>query len=516
MNSMGTNQGRQTNRKLVVTAAMAGTFLSALDTSIVGTAMPTIVGELGGLSIYSWVFSAYLLTSTTTVPLYGRLSDMYGRKPMFILAATIFVLGSVLCGLSQNMGQLVAFRAVQGIGAGGIIPVTFTILGDHFSVQERAKMSGLFSAVWGSSAVAGPTLGGFIVEVVDWQWVFYINLPFGAVSIYLMWRFLHEEREAVESRIDFLGAALLTTAISAFMVALLQIGEGATWLEPTTGGLTLLAIVLLATFIAQERRFANPMIPLSIFNHRVIAVVTGAGSLIGGVMFGVSSFVPLYVQGVLDGSPIDAGLAVAPFSIGWSVASIVAGQIIIRAGYRVSVIGGVISAVVGCGWLLALSQESGRLPALVGTGFVGIGMGLSATAMLISVQNSVGWSQRGVATAMVQFSRTIGGALGVAALGTLLTSRMSGRLTGLSDDLRDANALLDEDVRDTLALSTIDQLRDALAFGLHQVYLGMFVLSLIAAAVIIIAFPRGSVEELQGAEGGMGGNRPVTVVEGSD
>src|SRR4051812_17340026 len=181
-----------TNRRLVVVAAMAGTFLSALDTSIVGTAMPTIVGQLGGLSIYTWVFSAYLLTSTTTVPLYGRLSDMYGRKPMFILGAALFVLGSALCGLSQNMAQLVAFRAVQGLGAGGILPVTFTILGDHFSVSERAKMSGLFSAVWGSSAVAGPTIGGFIVDYVDWRWVFYINLPFGAVSIYLMWRYLHE------------------------------------------------------------------------------------------------------------------------------------------------------------------------------------------------------------------------------------------------------------------------------------------------------------------------------------
>lgn len=506
----------RTNRKLVVIAAMAGTFLSALDTSIVGTAMPTIIGELGGLSIYSWVFSAYLLTSTTTVPLYGRLSDIYGRKPMFILAAAIFVLGSALCGLSQNMGQLVAFRAVQGIGAGGIIPVTFTILGDHFSVEERAKMAGLFSAVWGSSAVAGPTLGGFIVEVVDWQWVFYINLPFGAASIYLMWRFLREEREPVVSRIDFAGAALLTSSVTAFMLALLQVGEGASWLEPATGGLTILSVALMVAFIVQERHFPNPMIPLGIFKHRVIAVVTGAGTLIGGVMFGVSSFVPLYIQGVLGGSPIDAGLAVAPFSIGWSIASIVAGQIIIRAGYRVSVTGGVISAVIGCGWLLALSQDSGRFPAFIGTGFVGIGMGLSATAMLISVQNSVGWSQRGVATAMVQFSRTIGGAIGVAALGSLLTARMAGRLSGLSADLRDANALLDTEVREGLASGTLVQLRDALAYGLHQVYLGMFVLALIAAAVVIFAFPRGTVEELQGAEGGMGSARRPATAEGSD
>ncbi len=496
-----------TNRRLVVVAAMSGTFLSALDSSIVGPAMPTIIGQLGGLSLYSWVFSAYLLTSTTTVPLYGRLSDMYGRKPLFVISAALFVLGSALCGIAQSMEQLVAFRAIQGLGAGGIIPVTFTILGDLFSVEERAKMAGLFSAVWGASAVAGPTLGGLIVEVIDWRWIFYLNLPFGAVSVWLMWRALHEERASERSRIDYLGALLLTAGITAFLFALLEVGEGESWLALRTGGLILVAAALLCWFLLHERRFSSPMMPLGMFRSPIIAVVTGAGTLIGGVMFGISSFVPLYVQGVLGGSPIDAGLTVAPFSIGWSIASVVSGQIITRAGYRLSVVAGTFSAVAGCVSLLLVSPDTGRLPAAAGAGLVGVGMGLSATAMLISVQNSVGWSQRGVATALVQFSRTIGGAVGVAVLGTLLTAQLTSRLSGLESSLQSANALLDPEVRSGLPPDLLDVLSSALASSLNVVFLTMLGLAVAAALIVLLFFPRGSVEELQAAEGGMGAAR---------
>ena len=497
-----------TNRRLVIVAAMAGTFLSALDSSIVGPAMPTIIGQLGGLSLYSWVFSAYLLTSTTTVPLYGRLSDMYGRKPLFVISAALFVLGSALCGLAQSMEQLVAFRAIQGLGAGGIVPVTFTILGDLFSVEERAKMAGLFSAIWGASAVAGPTLGGLVVEVIDWRWIFYLNLPFGAVSVWLMWRSLHEDHSVERSRIDYLGAILLTTGITAFLFGLLDVGEGASWFELRTGGLMVLSVLILAWFIVHESRFPNPMMPLGMFKSPIVAVVTGAGTLIGGVMFGISSFVPLYVQGVLGGSPIDAGLTIAPFSIGWSISSVVSGQIITRAGYRISVVAGTFSAVAGCVSLLTVSSGTSRLPAAVGSGLVGIGMGLSATAMLIAVQNSVGWNQRGVATALVQFSRTIGGAIGVAVLGTLLTAQLTSRLSGLDSSLQSANALLDLDVRKSLSADLLEFLTTSLSSSLHVVFLTMFGLAVAAAVIVVLFFPRGTVEELQSAEGGMGASRP--------
>lgn len=325
-----------------------------------------------------------------------------------------------------------------------------------------------------------------------------------------MWRYLHEERRPTPGGIDYAGAALLTTSITAFMFALLAVGEGAGWLQWQTGGLVVLSLALLGLFLRQERRFPNPMIPLDLFSSRLIAVVTGAGVLIGGVMFGVSSYIPLFIQGALNKSPVQAGIAVAPFAIGWSAASIVSGRVILRAGYRVSVVAGVISAVIGATTLLLLSRGSGQWPTLVGAGFVGIGMGLSATAMLISVQNSVGWNQRGVATALVQFSRTIGGAVGVAALGTLLTSRMAFRLSNVNSDEINANALLDLEQRATLSPGTVEQLRDALARSLHDVYLGMFVLALIAMAIIVVLFPRGTIQELQSTEGGLGAPRPTT------
>jgi MFS family permease len=229
-----------------------------------------------------------------------------------------------------------------------------------------------------------------------------------------------------------------------------------------------------------------------------VSVVTGAGTLIGGMMFGISSFVPLYIQGVHGGSPIQAGLTIAPFSIGWSIASVASGQIIIRAGYRLSAVAGVIASVIGCVALLRLSPDSGWLPAALGSGFVGIGMGLTSTAMLISVQNSVGWGQRGVATSLVQFSRTIGGSIGVAALGTLLTVQMQSRLVGVDTDVSSANDVLDSSVRNSLTPAALQQLTDALAGALHDVYFGMFIVSLLAAAVVVVLFPRGSVEDLQG------------------
>src|SRR5690606_34349187 len=253
---------RQTNRRVVVVAVMLGTFLAALDTSIVGTAMPTVIGQLGGMSLYSWVFSAYLLTSTTTVPLYGRLADLYGRKPLFIAAAGIFLLGSMLCGAAQSMPQLVAFRALQGLGAGGIIPVTLTIVGDLFDVEERARMQGLFSAVWGTSAVAGPTVGGFIVDYVDWRWVFYINLPFGIAATILFWLFLNEQVERKRHAIDYAGTVSLTLGVTALLVALLEVGEGRAWTDPIVVGSLALAVVLLVFFVRTEQRAAEPILPL--------------------------------------------------------------------------------------------------------------------------------------------------------------------------------------------------------------------------------------------------------------
>lgn len=491
---------RETNRRLVVVAVMLGTFLSALDTSIVGTAMPTVIGQLGGMSLYSWVFSAYLLTSTTTVPLYGRLADLYGRKPLFLAAAAIFVVGSMLCGAAQTMPQLVAFRALQGLGAGGIIPVTLTIIGDLFSVEERARMQGIFSAVWGSSAVAGPTVGGFIVDYVNWRWVFYINLPFGIASTVLLWLFLNERIERRRHSIDYMGTISLTLGITSLLVALLEVGEGRSWLDPVVAGTLAFAALLLIYFVWNQTRVPEPILPLSLFKNRLISVSFGAGILIGAAMFGVTSYLPLYVQGVLAGTAITAGMVVAPHSIGWSAASILSGRIIMRFGYRTAVIAGLAVMVTAALILQTVAHGGALWRAVAAAGTLGIGMGLSATAFIIAVQSAVGWAERGIATAAVTFSRTIGGAIGVAALGTVLSAQLRPALAQLPEAARDTNGLLDPVVRATLSSDALSAAQAALADALSSVYFGVLLIALLAFAVILVAFPRGSVYDLQDAD----------------
>jgi EmrB/QacA subfamily drug resistance transporter len=481
----------------VVAAVMLGTFLAALDTSIIGTAMPTVIGQLGGISLYSWVFSAYLLTSTTTVPIYGRMADLYGRKPVFLVSAGLFLLGSMLCGAAQSMPQLVLFRAIQGLGAGGIVPVTMTILGDIFSVEERARMQGFIGAVWGSSAIAGPTVGGVIVDYVDWRWVFYINPPFGIAASLLLWWFLHERVEHREHRIDFAGAIAMTLSITSLLLALLRVGEGHGWLDLTVTGPLLLAALLLLYFVVNERRVTEPMLPLRLFGSRVIAVAFPASILIGAALFGVTSYLPLFVQGVLGGSAIDAGIVVAPSSVMWSVASVASGRMILRFGYRISVVSGV-TAMVIAGALLQLvpSYQSMWLAGLA-AGVFGVGMGLSTTAFVISCQNAVAWTERGIATASVMFARTIGGSIGVAVLGTILSSVMTARLSGTAA-LQGANALLDPRVRDTLDPATLATIRGALVDALGYVYVGVLLVAVLALVVVFL-YPKGRVDDLRSA-----------------
>lgn len=507
----------RSNRRIVVIAIMLGTFLAALDTTIVGTAMPTVIGELGGISLYSWVFSAYLLTSTTTIPLYGRLSDLYGRKPMFLIAAALFLVGSALCGAAQSMPQLVAFRAIQGLGAGGIIPITLTIFGDIFRVEERARMQGLISAVWGASAVAGPTVGGFIVDYVHWRWVFYINIPFGIASTLLLWIFLKERIERRPHRIDYTGTFSLTMSITSLLVALLAVSENPSGFSPAVLGALLVAAGLFVCFIWNERRVAEPILPLHIFRKGVIGVSFFASILIGAGMFGITSYLPLFVQGVLGGTAVTAGLVIAPYSIGWSVTSILAGRLIMRFGYRVSVIAG-LATIVLAGLLLQVVPHvnTALWAAIAASGISGIGMGLSATAFMIATQSAVGWAERGVATASIQFSRTIGGAVGVAALGTVLSAGMSARLAGVEGSDLGADALLDPAIRETLAPGTLQVMQSALSSSLALVYLGILSFALVAFLIVVLAFPRGGIYELQAVEDAATGSSLPTRIDGQE
>lgn len=470
----------------IVSGVLAATFLAALDATVVGTAMPTIVGQLGGLALYPWVFSAYLLTSTTTIPLYGRLADLYGRKRVFVVAAVLFLLGSILCGLAQSMPQLVLFRALQGCGAGGILPVTLTILGDLFPIEQRARIQGLTSAVWGTSAIAGPTLGGFLTDTLSWRWVFYVNVPFGLLALLLISLAFREQVVPRRGSIDYAGALTMTIGIATLLTGLLAAGEGGEVLSLKTLGGIGLAGIFLALFLWIERRASEPVIPLDLIRRRLIAVVTIGSILIGAGMFGITAYLPLFVQGVLGGSAINAGMTVMPFAVGWSVASTISGRVILRFGFRSSVLAGMAAMLLG-GLTLQIVPSSGKLSsAIMAAALFGIGMGFSATAFLIAVQNTVGWAERGIATALVGFTRTIGGAIGVAALGAIFAARLANQAIQPTT----LDSLLDPQLRVFLSAETRELARTALMGALETVYLSILVVVILATVLVTLAFPR--------------------------
>jgi EmrB/QacA subfamily drug resistance transporter len=320
--------GLSKRRKALITlATLIGTFLAALDATVVGTAMPTVIGELGGLELYPWAFASYLLAATVTGPVFGKLSDTYGRKPVYLAGIFLFLLGSVLAGTSQSMAALIFFRTIQGLGAGAVQPVAITIIGDIFELEARARIQGLFGAVWGISAVVGPAAGGFITDLISWRWVFYANVPFGIIAAVLLAATLSESFERRERSMDYLGTALLTGGLVAVLLALL--GGGATELSVATLAPFFGGMAVLALFVLVEWRAEDPVVPLDLFSERIIAVSALGNVAMGGVLLGVSVYVPLFVQGALGGTAITAGAAVASLSIGWPVGSFVGGRLLL-------------------------------------------------------------------------------------------------------------------------------------------------------------------------------------------
>jgi EmrB/QacA subfamily drug resistance transporter len=410
---------RQTRRPLTVVALLLGLFLAAMEMTVVSTAMPTAVGDLGGLHLYAWAFAAYMLTTTVTVPIHGKLADLRGRKPVMLAGIGLFLLGSVACGLSRSMEQLIAFRALQGIGAGAIQPMALTIVGDLFDVRERGRMQGLFGAVWGVAGLVGPLLGGAIVHALGWRWVFYVNLPPGIACAAVLSLAYHERVERHEHRLDLLGAALLGGAVVSVLAAARPGGAG-TWAWPA-------ALLLGALFVVAERRAREPLLPLDLFARPLIGVASAVGALVGAGMIATVTFVPLYVQSVLGGNPTEAGAAIAPMAVGWPVASAISGRLLHRTGYRLPIRGGLLvsfAAALG----LALLLRPGVNPWVPRSlaALYGVGLGFANTPLVIAVQTSVPWNRRGVATASTMFFRTIGGALAVGLLGGLLAAALAG------------------------------------------------------------------------------------------
>lgn len=410
-----TPSGKKTHRPLTVIALLCGLFLAAMEMTVVSAAMPTVVGELGGLHLYAWAFAAYMLASTVTLPLYGKLADLYGRKPILLMGITLFLGGSFACGRAGSMAALIAFRALQGLGAGAIQPVTLTIIGDLFTASERSRMQGIFGGVWGVAGLVGPLLGGFLVHALSWRWVFYINVPFGLGCAAILTLAYHERPERLPHRIDIGGALLLAAAITTLLLATRSQAAAVLALP--------LAAVLGTGFVMIERRAPEPILPLDLFGQRIIAVASVVGALVGAAMISMATFVPLWVQSVLGGSPTAAGASIAPMAVGWPLAGALAGRMLPRLGFRPLILGGLgLTALSGLGLPLALHPGAHLWIPQVLTFGCGAGLGMANIPLIIAVQTSVSWNRRGIATASTMFFRTIGGTLAVAILGAILVN----------------------------------------------------------------------------------------------
>ena len=452
-------------------------------------AVPTAVGELGGVSHYSWVFSAYLLTSTTTVPMFGKLADLYGRKRTYGWAVFFFLLGSALCGIAQSFTQLIVFRAIQGLGAGGVMPVAITVTGDIYTLEERGRIQGLFSSVWAFSSLIGPLMGGWITDALSWRWIFYLNVPFGLLSAWMLNRYLREKKARTEHKLDILGTVSLTASCTFLLLALIE-GPGAWgWTDPRTLALLAGTVIGLVVFLWQEQRAPEPMLPLDLFQNRLIAVSSAGNALLGALLFAITAYVPMFGQGVLGGTAVDAGTILAPILIGWPIASAIAGRFLLRIGYRTMTLGGATLIVLGCLPLAFTGPATGRTEIMAAMMIIGLGLGFVSMPYMLGVQNAVPWHRRGVATSSVQFFRNIGGAVAVAALGALLNARFQ----AVAGQGADANAALEPALRARLTPEALQQLTSALLNGLQAVFIALAVLS-VAGFVVALLFPRGSAQ----------------------
>jgi EmrB/QacA subfamily drug resistance transporter len=444
-----------------IAVVMIGSFVAALDQSIVATVMPTVIGELGGLDRYALVFSAYLLVSTVATPLCGRLADVLGRTPVFVGGMAIFVAGSLGAGLSTSMEQLVASRALQGLGAGALLPVGMTIAGDLFDTRGRARVQPLFSSVWITAALVGPAIGGILTQAFSWRWAFLVNLPIGLAAIVVLLFVFHERVDSVRERVDWVGAAMLTLASGGLLLALNGIAPLAT---------LAIAVVFMPVFLWVERSAHSPLVDLALVRSPAVGPGLALNAVVGGMTFAVSTYLPPFIQGVQGRSPVEAGAIVSTTSLGWSAGALAMGLILIRLGPRRSALLGTLCWAVGGALLMSLGPTSPLQVAGIAVAILGLGMGLTIFPILVSAQSAVGWSQRGVVTGLVNFSRSMGAAIGVAALGGLLFASMGADATAVT-------ALLDPVGRRELGEAQASALAASLSAGLHRVYFVMVLVS---------------------------------------
>jgi EmrB/QacA subfamily drug resistance transporter len=415
----------EVRRRWVFVGIMLSIFLAAIESTVVATAMPTVVASLGGIRIYSWVFSGFLLTQTVTMPLWGRFSDLYGRRSVYLIGLAIFLVGSALSGAAQDMVQLIVCRMIQGLGAGALMTLGYTIIGELFGLERRARMQGYISSVWGVASLLGPWVGGMLTDHVSWRWVFYINLPIGAIAMVVIAIALTGmPRPLRRPVVDWAGVALFAAGVSAILLGIVEAGRVGSW-----SGLDVLALLalggsVLVAFVAVERRATEPIVPPRLFKTRMIVAAVVTRFLAGMAMFGALSFVPLFLQSVTGATATGAGLVLTPFVLGWVVTSVLSARLVLRVGYRSVVLagmGGLTGAfLLFTRWSAALTPGAAMVDVLV----AGVGMGLVVVPMLIAVQSVVARNDLGAATSMSQFFMSIGGALGLSIMGTVMAQRL--------------------------------------------------------------------------------------------
>jgi EmrB/QacA subfamily drug resistance transporter len=446
--------GLRSERGPILLAVMLSTGLVAIDSTILATAVPAVVSDLGGFTSFPWLFSIYLLAQAISVPLYGKLADLFGRKPLMLLGVGLFVLGSLLCGFAWSMTTLIVFRLVQGLGAGAIQPVGMTILGDLYTLRERATVQGYLASVWAMAALIGPTLGGVFSDSIGWRWIFFVNLPLGVAAGWVLGRRFEENVERRRHRIDYVGSALLGVGGTLLLLALLEGGVQWAWDSPVSISLFVASLVLLGSFVMVERRAAEPVLPLWVFRMRVLNVANAGSLVVGVLLMGLSSYVPLFSQKVLGTGALVAGLILAAMTIGWPIAASTAGRIYLTLGFRSTLVIGGVVAVLGA--LILNSVDGGSsLWHLAAACFVmGIGFGYVASPAVVAAQTAVSWASRGVATGANMFSRSVGSAVGVAIFGAVVNSHVSSKLGSGSTDLQHvSSSVLEPAIHDVFLVS---------------------------------------------------------------
>ena len=419
---MTTAVGFRSERGPILISLMVTTGLVAIDATVLATAIPTIVKDLGDFALFPWLFSIYLLAQAVTTPIYAKLSDIFGRKPIILFGIALFLLGSILCGFAWSMPALIAFRAVQGLGAGAVQPMSITIVGDIYTVAERARTQGYLASVWGVASVVGPTLGGLFSQLGIWRGVFFINIPLCIIAGWMLIRSFHENIEKREHKVDYLGAVLLTASLSLIILAVLQGGQAWAWNSPQSFGAFGVGGVLLIAFLFAERRASEPILPLWVFSRRLLLSTTLVGLGIGTVLIGLTSYVPTYLEGSIGAAPLIAGLALAALTIGWPITAAFSGRFYLRIGFKNTGLIGISLVIVGALGLALFAAAPNIAIVAVSCFVIGAGMGLVAVPTLIAAQSSVDWNERGVVTGTNLFARSIGSAVGVAIFGAVANS----------------------------------------------------------------------------------------------